>query len=385
MKKYIGYGILNIILAVVALSLSGLSVANTAAATKHRILVISSYHPEYLWSQDTNRGVIAALKEFGYLDSVEQGEAYTRNDIVENSHAVIKKLWMDTKRKNSNAELNRAVVKIMGEAEKFSPDIILLGDDNAANLIGNQYIDTEIPAVFWGINGYPVKYGLIDSMERPGHNITGVYQAGYLKESLVFMKNMLPEIETFAVLSDNSETGRSKAKQLVRMAENNELPVKLIDTIITGSVETWKKRAITLQSQVDAFFMLNHNTLKNSDGSTVDPLKLGAWYLRRIKKPDVAHERQFVIEGILCAVDDSGFKQGYEAVRIAHEIITKGAKPSVIPVYAPSRGSFIVNRTRAGMLGLDHVVNGLPIVEEYVERSMAIDKFPDSPDNDHEK
>ena len=38
--------------------------------------------------------------------------------------------------------------------------------------------------VFWGINGLPLKYGLIDTIEKPEHNVTGIYQAGYLKENV---------------------------------------------------------------------------------------------------------------------------------------------------------------------------------------------------------
>ena len=56
----------------------------------------------------------------------------------------------------------------MKEIEQFKPNLILLGDDNAANYVGNQYIDTNIPVVFWGINGLPLKYGLLDSLEKPG-------------------------------------------------------------------------------------------------------------------------------------------------------------------------------------------------------------------------
>ena len=69
------------------------------ASGKKRLLVVDSYHREYLWSQDTNGGVVAAFLDFKYLDNEKQGEEYTKKDYVESSKAVIKKLWMDTKRK----------------------------------------------------------------------------------------------------------------------------------------------------------------------------------------------------------------------------------------------------------------------------------------------
>jgi len=91
-------------------------------------------------------------------------------------------------------------------------------------------------------------------------------------------------------------------------------------TIVTNSYEVWKRSALELQGRVDAFVVLNHNTLKDADGRSVDQLEAGAWYLRNIGIPGVGHEKQFVEEGILCAVDDSGYKQGFEAVRIAKQI-----------------------------------------------------------------
>ena len=147
---------------------------------------------------------------------------------MESSRAVIRKWWMDTKRHNTLAEIKVTVAKIMRELDAFAPDIVLLGDDNATNYVGNQYIDGGTPVVFWGVNGNPLKYGLIDSIEHPGHNVTGVYQAGYLKEGVSWLTQLLPDVKTIAVLSDDSETGRAKAKGLQRLAREGELPVTLV-------------------------------------------------------------------------------------------------------------------------------------------------------------
>jgi len=348
-----------------------------AGDSRKRIIVVSSYHREYLWSQDTHMGVVEAFLNFKYLDNKRQGEEYTRNDYVESSRAVIKKLWMDTKRKYTEREIAGSVNTIVKEIKTFNPDILLLGDDNAANYVGNQYLDTKIPVVFWGINGLPLKYGLMDSTERPGHNVTGIYQAGYLKECVLYLKKLLPHIRTFAILSDDSETGRSKSKELVRLSEEGKLPVELIEKVTTNSFSLWKAKALELGNKVDAFFVFNHNTLKDDNGGSVDQLEAGAWYLRNIKKPDVGHEKQFVIEGLLAAVDDSGFKQGYEAVKMAYQILEKGVRPAHMRSYAPERGPFIVNRQRAAMLGIGKVIEKNTLIEEYIDKAYALEKYPE--------
>lgn len=363
------------ILCLVALFAMGYPHEVAAEDAHTRIAVVSSYHPNYLWSQETNAGLIAALLEFRYLDNEDQGEQYTRDDYVESSRAVIKKWWMDTKRKSSRDEIKRAVERIVIDLERFRPDILLLGDDNAANHIANQYIDTELPVVFWGVNGTPLKYGLLDSIDRPGHNVTGIYQAGYLKEGIIALKALIPYIKTMAVLSDNSPTGRAKVKELERYARKDQLPVRIVETVVTNSVDTWKAKALELQHQVDAFFVLNHNTLKDATERPIDQLEVGAWYLRHINKPDISHEKQFVIEGMLCAVDDSGFKQGFEAVKVAHRILDNGEDPALIAAHAPARGPFIINLQRAEMLGIREAIESSPLVEARVDKAMALEKY----------
>jgi len=363
------------ILAVVLL-LPG-AIATQARDGKWKIAVVSSYHREYLWSQDTNSGVVAAFLEFKYLDTREEAAEYTEKDSVESRSAVIRKFWMDTKKKSSIKDIAISIRQIISDINQFKPDIILLGDDNAANYIGNQYLDTEIPVVFWGIDGLPLKYGLIDSLKRPGHNVTGVYQAEYLLECVEFLKKLLPEIKTMAILSDDSETGRAKLKELINMSEAGKLPLQITGTAITNSYKDWKEKALELAKRTDSFFVLNHNTLKDENGMPVDQLMAGAWYLQNILKPDVGHEKQFVEEGMLLVVDDSGFKQGYEAVKIMHQILQKGGKAYEISPYAPTRGAVIVNKHRAKMLGIEKQIENNPLIEEYIEHALALEKKHD--------
>jgi len=363
-------GALALVLAAAAPLLPGAE----PGASRARILVVSSYHREYLWSRDTAAGVNAALLDVGWLDDEAQAETFLRTDRVVSSRAELVKLWMDTKRANDRASIARAVAAVVAEVERLRPDVVLLGDDNAANYVGSYFLDTRLPLVFWGVNGDPTKYRLIDSLERPGHNVTGVYQAGYLREGVEWLRRLLPEVQRLAVLSDDSPTSRAKAKQLERLGAAGELPVQVIEVVVTNSYETWKARALDLAPAVDAFFVLNHNTLRDRDGRVVDQLEAGAWYLEHVRKPDIGQERQFVVEGILCAVDDSGFKQGYEAVRVAHRIVAGGEQPSEIAVYAPTRGEFVVNLERARMLGLEDRIAASPLVEARIEKALALER-----------
>jgi putative ABC transport system substrate-binding protein len=353
---------------------SGSAAPRRDPGAKLKFLIVSSYHAEYLWSQDTNKGVMKAMRDFGYLDSDAQVEEFTNNSFVETPKAVVKKLWMDTKRKTDEASIAAATKAVLDEAKTFQPDILLLGDDNAANFVGNQFLDTPTPVVFWGINGLPVKYGLIEMPDKPGHNITGIYQAGYLKECVELLKKIVPGIKTMAVIADDSETGRAKVTQLQELADSKALPLELVGSVVTNKLEDFQSKTLEIAKKADAIFLFNHNTLVDKAGKPIDQLEVGAWYFRNVKKPDCGDEKQFAEEGVLATVDDSGFKQGYEAMKMAHDILGKGTDPGSIPVRAPERGALIANRERAAMLGIK-LTDDMGI-EEYVEKSLALEKFP---------
>ncbi|MGD8264301.1 MAG: ABC transporter substrate binding protein [Desulfobacterales bacterium] len=358
-------------------SLIGLGVLLSALAygeqQKKKIFVVSSYHKSYLWSQSTQKGLTDAMLNYGYLDNSQQAEAFTKNDHVESSKVFIKKAWMDTKRKNSFNDIAKTTGRIMQAIDAYKPDLVLLGDDNAANYIGNQLLDTSIPVVFWGINGLPLKYGLVESMDSPGHNITGVWQAGYPKESLELLKRLIPEAERFAILACDSETSRPRVKQIVNLAKKEKLPLKLVGVVVTNSFSEFRTRTLELIPKVDAFFILNHDTFMDDQGNHVDMLEAGKWYLENVKKPEVAPEPQFIREGMLATASDSGYNQSYKAFEMAYDILEQGLNPSRMRTVIPPKGPLMVNRIRANTLGIS-LEDKMDTIDEIVENSVALEK-----------
>lgn len=350
-----------------------LASATYAAQSKKKIFVVSSYHKSYLWSQSTQKGLTEAMLNYGYLDNAEQARGFTENDEIESSKALIRKAWMDTKRRNSFEDIAMTTARIMKSIDGFEPDLVLLGDDNAANYIGNQLLDTEVPVVFWGINGLPLKYGLIESMDSPGHNVTGVWQAGYPSESLELLKRLAPEAETFAVLACDSETSRPRVKQIQNLHKKGKLPLNLMDVVITNSFSEFKARALELVHKVDAFFILNHDTFVDDLGRHVDMLEVGRWYLENIKKPEVAPEPQFIREGMLATASDSGYNQSFKAFEIAYDILEQGLNPSRIRTVVPPKGPLMVNRNRAVALGIS-LEDHQDLIDEIIEESVALNR-----------
>ena len=76
------------------------------------------------------------------------------------------------------------------------------------------------------------------------------------------------------------------------------------------------------------------------------------WYRKHITIPEVAGFGQFVKQGMLCSADDSGFNQAYEAVKIAHDILTNRKNAGEYPPLTPKTGILMVNKERLQQLGL---------------------------------
>ncbi len=338
-------------LLVCALLLAGSFNAAGETLKKKRLLVVSSYHKEYTWSQDTNAGLTDGLLASGYFDDRDQIAQFTINDFVETSQSVIKKYWLDTKRKREKEEIQQNTLRIFEAAQDFKPDLIFLGDDNAANHIGNLFLDTDIPIVFWGVNNTPVKYGLVDSTVKPGHNVTGVYQSGYYKESLELLKQLVPQAETFAILSDKTPTGRSHLKKIEYLARQGQLPFRLVQSFATSSYEEWQAAALKLQNKVDALFVTQLSALKDKSGKHVKLEEVVDWYVSQVNIPE-ATLHTFVEKGLLLCAADTGYNQGKEAASIGHDILVYGKDPASYPPRTPKRGPFMVNKSRAEKLGI---------------------------------
>jgi len=356
--------ILSLVMLMV-LYVTSIAYCESAEPSKKKIIVVSSYHREYLWSQETNQGLCAAMLKYGYFDNKDQIAEYTKNDKVETSKVIIKKMWMNMKKKKSPEELATLVTNISKEINDFKPNIILLGDDDAAQYIGGQFLDTKIPIVFWGVNNTPVKYGLVDSEASPGHNVTGVYQSGYYTESMDLLKKIAPKVKTFAILCDDTSSGRSHVKKVEHLYSKKDLAMELVESVTVGNFEEWKRKALELQKKVDAFFIAQYSGLMNEKGENVPAEEVAEWYINNIKIPEAAVQGQFVKQGMLCSADDSGYNQGFSAVDIAYDILNNGKDPKTYPPMTPKRGALMVSKKRGKILGITFTKE--MGIEEYVE------------------
>ena len=167
-------------------------------------------------------------------------------------------------------------------------------------------------------------------------------------------------------MSDATSSGRSHTKKIEYFARKGELPFEIVETVSTNEYETFKSKALELKDKVDAFFIAQYSGLKDKKGDRVTAQEVSAWYVENIDIPETTSQTQFVVKGMLCGADDSTYKQGFEAVAIAHDILVNGKDPAKYATQTPQRGPLMVNSKRAEALGIK-LTEDMGI-EEYVDQ-----------------
>jgi len=232
--------------------------------------------------------------------------------------------------------------KIAVELVGLSPDVVLAA--GGPQLAALQQATNVIPIVFVGVAD-PVAAGFVDSLARPGGNITGFMnlEYGISGKWLELLKQIVPQVTRVAVLRDlanRSGIGQFGALQSTAPSFGVELvPIGMRD---------FKE----IEQAVGSF-------AGRPNGGLIVPAGRSAAVMRRPivelaahhRLPAVYSDRAFVTDGgLLSYGPDRDEQYGHAAGHINR--ILKGEKPSDLPVEAPTKYEIAVNVKTAKALGL---------------------------------
>ena len=287
-----------------------------AAQARQKVLLIFSYHPEYSWVIEETRGVDDVLKDKGIITE---------------------KFYLDTKR-NTTVEWKEKVAEdAVKKIEEFKPDLVMVFDDNACELVAKKYIGKTLPFVFAGMNGEPGDYGF------PADNITGVLERGHVNESMELLKRLVPSLTKAAFITDDSPTSQAFISRIGRTT----LPIEIYGFYSTDDFDAWKAKVKELQSEVGAIGLFLYHTIKEKgEKVSMSSETVLEWTLQNSQIPVFAFVDFTVRDGALCGVVLSGYVQGETAAKMALTILA-GASPANIPIQCPQEGTPMINKRRA--------------------------------------
>ena len=237
------------------------------------------------------------------------------------------------------AEIRRQAAELVA----LAPDDILAGGISTVPSL--MQATRTIPIVFVMVSD-PVAAGFVDSLARPGGNVTGFmnYEYSMSGKWLELLKEVAPTVTRVAVLRDptiSSGIGEFAAIQAVAP----QLGIDVIPMSVRDAAE--------IEHAVTAFAGIPNSGLIVTAGRlAVANRELILMLAARHKLPAVYFERFFVATGGLISYGPNYIDQFRRSAGYVDRIL-KGEKPADLPVQNPTKYELVVNLKTAKALGLD--------------------------------
>lgn len=216
---------------------------------------------------------------------------------------------------------------------------------------------SQTPIVF--LAGDPVEAGLVDSLSRPGGNLTGLsLQSSELAgKHLELLRNVVPDLRRVAVLVNvNAQNAVEQMHEAQRSAGNLGIEVQVLEIRRADDIAGAIERA---NGNAQALYVTNE-PLTLTNRARIVALAMDS------RLPTVFALREFVQAGGLLSYGPSFsdlFRRGAEFV----DKILRGAKPADLPVEQPTKFELIVNLKTANALGIEVPPTLLARADEVIE------------------
>ena len=234
---------------------------------------------------------------------------------------------------------------------------VIVGNGPAVGVARSAAPTTPIVFV---IGGDPVAQGLVNSLNRPGGNLTGItfFSNRLGAKRLGILRDLVPKTDVIAVLVDPrfpeavdelrevEEAGNTIGKKIVPMEAANE---RDFDAAYTRMVQAGAGALVVIGSPL---FTSKNRTL----------IALSA----RHAIPTIYDLREYVTAGGLISYSTS-FTDAYRQAGIYVGRILKGEKPADLPVVQPTQFKLAINLKTAKTLSLTIPSGLMAIADEVIE------------------
>jgi putative tryptophan/tyrosine transport system substrate-binding protein len=247
--------------------------------------------------------------------------------------------------------------KYAAELVALAPDVIFTSGSAAVGPL--QRATRTVPIVFAGVPD-PVGAGFVDSLARPGGNITGfaAYEYGLGAKWLELLKQTAPSVTRVAVLRDPTITaGIGLWGAILSVSPAFGVELRPVDVRDAGEIE----RALAAFSGTP-----NGGLILTGGPMAIVHRDLIIALAARHRLPAVYYEPYFAAAGGLIAYGPSVPEQYRLAAGYVDRIL-KGEKPADLPVQAPTKYDLVINRKTAKALGLEVPPTLLARADEVIE------------------
>jgi len=242
-----------------------------------------------------------------------------------------------------NGPLGPDAEKLEAETQNFvdaKVDLILALATPGTKAVQKVTAGTSVPVVFTPISD-PLGAGFVESINRPGGNMTGVRNGGFTPKNLEWFKVIVPSIDKiYAPYNPNDQSAIYARGLLLDTAE--KLDIEVVTPEVT-SADGIPDVIAEMPEDIDAIFCMSDSMILSRVTDFV-----AAGNERGI--PVTAVSRPHVEAGTLMGFGSEFITVGKQTANVAAQILN-GADPAILPV-EESEYFLYVNQNTANLLGI---------------------------------
>ena len=243
------------------------------------------------------------------------------------------------------------------EVVAWKPDLIT-ASSTGPNLAIKAATAT-IPILMTGV-GDPVQLGLVQSLARPGGNITGVaviVPGGFAGKQLQLLHEIVPGAKRIALLvnPNNNMNSALVSREARPAAEGLGVELRVVEVRVPADIEPAVEAAV--RQRCDAMWVLGDPLLNGP--------RIGA-LIARAGMPLMSFIRAHTQSGGLVSYGPDLVDLYRRAGEIADRLL-KGAAPAELPIEQPTKFELVVNVKAAKALGLTVPGSVLLRADEVIE------------------
>jgi putative ABC transport system substrate-binding protein len=241
---------------------------------------------------------------------------------------------------------------------KLKVDVIVTPGANDTRAAKNA--TTTIPIVFLGTVSDPVSLGLVESLARPGGNVTGFTSIGSVLASkrLALINEVIPNLSRVAVLWNPQNTGSAEIWKESHVAAK-VLGLQLHSMAVNSAdqFESAFKQAVKAQS--GALIMTGGGLIAANHKLIVD-------LTTKNRLPAIFNSKAEVANGGLISYGHDEVEAFLRPAVMVDKIL-KGAKAADLPVEQPTKFELAINLKTAKQIGVTIPANVLARADRVIK------------------